>query len=133
VHLRDLFTQTFSAVATSPRSRFPSTSLTGFEKLVYTVSTSSKESSREANLDRIAEWKKELQNTGDQALNAGLCVLAALADLAPLEHMDAIRSLSVKAASVVWNSEKYEKAFKKNPELNELITTPFMLQVCIFF
>lgn len=58
-----------------------------------------------------------------------VAAFAALADL-DLDHdSDAVRMVATAALRDVWTAARYKSEFAKAPELDELTTTPFMLEI----
>lgn len=131
IQLRNLFCRTFRTLSAEPRRRIKNIGLVGFEAAMYDVCTVEAENKDDKNkVKRSLElWKRSLKGAGsDLYLTCGLAVLATLSGLETSTHLDAVKSVYA-AAEDLWAPDEYEAEFRKTPELVDLTSTPFMLQI----
>ncbi len=136
---RDEFTRTFPLSLTPPRIRraVPEVHLTGFARTVYAICTvgASEEIPESGFVGMLESWKKGLKGTLSEedfkeSAAMAFAVLAATAGLNTAEYLPSV--LALVAAAVKedsWTVPKFVAEFNQVPELKELISTPFMLQV----
>ncbi len=135
VELRKLFAETFRVVATAPQPRLENSGLSGFEAIVYEVSTVKAEAKvdKAGFIKALQLWRVALSSIDpDKYFVPGLAVLAAIANLTPDDHFESVKAIHSKASSDSWSPDDYKESFAKTPELNELTNTPFMLQVRLY-
>ncbi len=137
---RDEFTRAFPLSLTPPRIRraVSEVHLTGFARTVYGVCTigASEESTESDFISMLKEWQIRLKGAVSdedfkESVAMAFAVLAATAGLNTMEYHANVQDLITTAEKQeAWIAPKYRAEFNQVPELKELISTPFMLQVC---
>lgn len=137
LQLRDLFARDYPSIITEPRARkkLSEKGLPWFARVVYDACTvPSSEMQDDAEFEkRFNEWHKAIAlfpELDDSTVSA-FSVLSALVQLDGKDHVRSLQVMTSKAASNIWTPSRYKATFSDVPELNELTSTPFMLQVRI--
>ncbi len=142
LQLRDIFAKSFPTVSAKPRQRLSSVqkNLSAVELTAYILATVEGDSPEDDVKDTsnfmklLTAWKKAAAHK----ITPCLLVFAAIANIQPDDQFDALNAVFLQVSDtnspgLVWTQEKYTGAMDKTPELKELLTTPFMLQVTCQF